>query len=419
MRVAPLVVLLLCLTLAAPATAHDLGRHPQRLAARARRHRPRRDGEHRRVGRGHRGRGPAGDLVRHRAHAPTTPPTRRSRSRLQQFKLVYAYANDRPNRFAALEGRAAGGRVADRALHGRAVGRPQDAALRHGHRLRRRVRRHPGRRPAGPAVEVLLARPGRAQGRRRRGRPRHLRRAQRDRAGGPAVERRRLVRDRRELAHRDQTRRRTTRAGCSPRCGCPTRWPRRARAPPAAGGRRGSCTSSRTTSAPSADRPALVAVRPLLRRPRRHVLRRRRPPAAAHDRLPADPGRDEPGLRLRRRRLLQRGPGGRHVPGHEVEHVQQPLPRELRRGGAGLRRHDRPGLQPAAARLHHAAGRQRRSPRGRDAHRLHRRLDERPDGLRLPVGAQRRFQLDRRRRARPGPPTRSLAPTSAGACACG
>ena len=31
--------------------------------------------------------------------------------------------------------------------------------------------------------------------------------------------------------------------------------------------------------------------------------------------MPAHPGRDEPGLRLRRRRLLQRRPGHRHLPG--------------------------------------------------------------------------------------------------------
>ena len=39
------------------------------------------------------------------------------------------------------------------------------------------------------------------------------------------------------------------------------------------------------------------------------------PAAPAERPVPADPGRDEPGLRLRRRRLLQRRPGRRHLPG--------------------------------------------------------------------------------------------------------
>ena len=71
-----------------------------------------------------------------------TPPT------LAQFKVVYAYASDRAEPLRRLEGRAAGRRVADRALHGRPVRRPQGAALRHGHELRARLRRHPGRRAA-------------------------------------------------------------------------------------------------------------------------------------------------------------------------------------------------------------------------------------------------------------------------------
>ena len=132
-------------------------------------------------------------------------------------------------------------------------------------------------------------------------------------------------------------------------------------------------------------------------------------PAAPRDDLPvpADPGRDEPGLRLRRRRLLQRRPGRRHLPG---DHWNLYDNRFL---AACAERRARPAAAPRCPR----PTRSRRSPRpsrrspatrasARCSTALAGALDERAVCLPVPVGAGRRHDLAGRARrdaARPTP----------------
>ena len=85
-----------------------------------------------------------GSRAHHRRHGRTPPSPRR---RADQGRLR-ATRSDQPDDFATWKRRAADRRLAHRAVPGAADGRPARAALRHGHRVRPAVRRHPGRPPA-------------------------------------------------------------------------------------------------------------------------------------------------------------------------------------------------------------------------------------------------------------------------------
>ena len=91
------------------------------------------------------------DVVRRRPAADRRPRARPVQPVAPAVQGRLRLRERRGEPLRGLEGRAAGRRVADRALHGRAVRRPPHAALRHGHELRARLRRRPGRRAAAPA----------------------------------------------------------------------------------------------------------------------------------------------------------------------------------------------------------------------------------------------------------------------------
>ncbi len=81
----------------------------------------------------------------------------------------------------------------------------------------------------------------------------------------------------------------------------------------------------------AAGRRQLAAVRPLLAGRRRHVLRRGRRRFARDAAGLRRPARGDPAeLRLRPRRLLQPGPGRGHLPRDALEHLRLRLPRALR-----------------------------------------------------------------------------------------
>ncbi len=108
-----------------------------------------------------------------------------------------------------------------------------------------------------------------------------------------------------------------------------------------------------------ADAPHATPRRPLHGRPRRHVLRRRLDPRLPADHLlRPDPRRERhvAGLRLRRRRLLQRLPARRELPRRPLERLRQRLPRRLRV--------DRPRLRRRLRRDHAGAPGRHRRPRG-------------------------------------------------------
>ena len=173
---------------------------------------------------------------------------------LAQFKVVYAYASDRTDRFAAWKDALQADVSLISRFMGAQSGRPQGAAVGHGHQLRLRLRGHPGRRAPGAratyannlnALKSAVA----AQVPAVLGQPRNTlvladRMSNTRPATGPGSARATSPRRRAAPAP-------TTPAGCSRRCGSPTPRPRRARTP-TAGGPRGCCTSSRTTSARSA-----------------------------------------------------------------------------------------------------------------------------------------------------------------------
>ena len=165
------------------------------------------------------------------------------------------------------------------------------------------------------------------------------------------------------------------------------------------------------------ERAARDAVRALHRRLRRHVLRRRLRPVdlRADQHVPEHHRRDGPGLRLRRRRLLQRRAARGQLPGDALERLRQRLPRRLH--GAS-----RP---PAAARaIAPSSPVATAKPEifgiasgGRPAHRDARHMDQRAGLLRLQVGARRWRDVDAAGRdaARA---TRRPSPTSVSGCGC-
>ena len=180
----------------------------------------------RRGGRGHRGRGPARDVVRRRARHRRHRQRGVRRPTKPQFKLVYAYASDRPNRFAAWKdalqadvsligrfmGAQSGGRKTPRFDMGTDCGPSTSTSRSSRCRGPRAIRGQPGRAQEPTSRAAAPARPGPP--------------AQRRRARRPAVERaaRTLVGPRRELARRQPgaAQRLTTTAACSRRCGSPT-----------------------------------------------------------------------------------------------------------------------------------------------------------------------------------------------------
>ena len=88
---------------------------------------------------------PADDVVRHADARPTTPPTPPSRPASARSRSSTPTPATRRDRLRTVAGRAADRRLAHRAVPGAADRRPARAALRHGHRVRAAVRRHPGR----------------------------------------------------------------------------------------------------------------------------------------------------------------------------------------------------------------------------------------------------------------------------------
>ena len=154
----------------------------------------------------------------------------------------------------------------------------------------------------------------------------------------------------------------------------------------------------------AAARPVAAAVRPLLPGRRRHVLRRgrRRAQPDGH-RLRGPPRRDPAELRLRPRRLLQPGPGGRLLPGDALEHVRLRVPGAVRRDRPGLRRREPVG--PRAARGQRGPGGRRQPAPRLDDDRPRRHVEQRPDRLHVPVAAARGTPAGRTSRARRPAPT--------------
>ncbi len=155
-------------------------------------------------------------------------------------------------------------------------------------------------------------------------------------------------------------------------------------------------------------------LRPLLAGRGRHVLRRGRRCRARHaDRLRGPPRRHPAELRLRPRRLLQPGPGAGQLPGDALEHLRLGVPGAVRRDRPGVRR--RRELDPAGPGRDGPADGQRRPAPRREGHRRRRRVDQHAHELRLPVAASGRGRLgghrlrdrrqlpDHQRRPRPPP----------------
>jgi len=207
----------------------------------------------------------------------------------------------------------------------------------------------------------------------------------------------------------------TTAVASARSCSAATASPHRARAP-AAGGRRGCCTRSRTTSAACSGRPRTRRSRSAWPT-RATATAGRATTSCATSRTPAR--RTPCATTARASAARSRRPttadatttstpaARRQLPRHALERLRQRVPRPVRQDRARVRRgHGRPGAR-AARRHGGSAGQRRAAPRPADRR-------QRPARLRLPLAARAARPLgDHRRRQQlllPPPPRRPRAP---------